>query len=427
MGSALGSFSCGSDVIESDRNASPENLLHDLDGRLTSKKSNKASEQISWKTGQKLGEGSYGQVFLAINTRTGQLMAVKQIVLPKIAEQDRTNYLKNLRKIKNEINLLRSVKNENVVKYLGTHMTHPTLNFAGKLSVFLEFVPGGSIASLIYHFGPFEESLVRAYTKQILHGLRYLHKKGIVHRDIKGGNILVDQTGVCKLADFGASMSIKDLLLQESPSVQGTVSWMAPEVLKQEPHDTKVDVWSLGCTVVEMLSGRPPWPVFDNMMAMIFHIVNSSIEPILPELLSQDGRDFVLRCLNRDPAARPTISELLAHPFVAKAFTTEGVNHSIHSGSHQGCAACAAAKASASAAKAAAAAALRSSHQEEGLIPQQFSADQLSQPTKASDVISVCNEQASFNPLALVDADEHETHSITIANASATTATTATT
>jgi mitogen-activated protein kinase kinase kinase len=333
----------------------------------------RTAERIKWKKGELIGCGSYGRVFLGLNQSTGQLMAVKQLLLPvtykddsKISNANR----KRLAKIEHEINLLRSMSCPHIVNYYGVQLDR-TNDGQKTLDIFLEFVPGGSIASLLTNFGKFGESIARVYTKQILLGLRYLHRHEIVHRDIKGANILVDPSGLCKLADFGASSFIAELVAAENPSINGTISWMAPEVIRQESHGNKVDIWSVGCTVVEMLTGKflltshliiiimfgllspllsplfstlfsplfspllspaslplilsltitgkPPWCEFESGMAAMMHIAVTDQPPSLPCNLSSDGKDFMLRCFERDPRRRPSAAQLLRHPFVAEA------------------------------------------------------------------------------------------------------------
>lgn len=172
------------------------------------------------------------------------------------------------------------------------------------LNIFLEYVPGGSVAALLSNYGAFEEALVSKFVRQILAGLEYLHEQEIVHRDIKGANILVDNKGGIKISDFGISKRVEDsewslpvlycpsgilyldgranvlfILLCDfqdllggskvhRPSLQGSVYWMAPEVVKQTSYTSKADIWSLGCLVVEMLTGSHPWANLTQMQAI---------------------------------------------------------------------------------------------------------------------------------------------------------------
>lgn len=125
-------------------------------------------------------------------------------------------------------------------------------------------MPGGSITSLIEKYGKFNENLIRTYTTQILEGLEYLHANNVVHRDIKGANILVDNDGMCKLADFGSAKKIAGFGKERYASIRGTPNWMAPEVIKSKGHGRFSDIWSIGCTVIEMATGKPPWVKYND-------------------------------------------------------------------------------------------------------------------------------------------------------------------
>ena len=131
--------------------------------------------------------------------------------------------------LESEVEVLKTFNHPNIVRYLGTERSPDALN------IFLEYAAGGSVASMLSKFGPFEETLIRVFTRQILKGLEFLHRRKTAHRDIKGGNILVDHQGIVKLADFGASKRIETLATLNSglKSLKGTPYWMAPEVIKQ--------------------------------------------------------------------------------------------------------------------------------------------------------------------------------------------------
>jgi serine/threonine protein kinase len=144
----------------------------------------------NWRKGELLGSGAYGQVFLGLNTENGQLLAVKQVNLSR--ERTRTSDAL-ISALEAEINLMSGLVHDNIVRYIGSQRSDLHLN------IFLEFVSGGSISSLLKKFGRFSEKLVRVYVKQILAGLEYLHQNKIIHRDIKGANILITQEGTCKL------------------------------------------------------------------------------------------------------------------------------------------------------------------------------------------------------------------------------------
>lgn len=147
---------------------------------------------IRWKKGEMLGQGAFGVVYLGLNIDTGELMAVKQMATEEVSKRE-------LSSLENEIHLLRNLRHPNIVRYIGTELNPESM------SIFLEYVPGGSLKALIDKFGQLEESVAKSYTRQLLIGLEYLHRHGIAHRDIKGANCLVGNDGVIKLADFGNS------------------------------------------------------------------------------------------------------------------------------------------------------------------------------------------------------------------------------
>jgi len=186
------------------------------------------------------------------------------------------------------------------------------------LNIFLEYVPGGSVTALLRNYGAFEEPLVKNFVRQILQGLCYLHSRDIIHRDIKGANILVDNKSCVKISDFGISKRVEDNLLSHSkahrPSLQGSVFWMAPEVVKQTSYTHKADIWSLGCLCVEMFTGEHPWAQLTQMQA-IFKI-GSSAKPTIPSDVSSEADEFMQKTFNLDYQARPGASELLAHPWI---------------------------------------------------------------------------------------------------------------
>ncbi|CAI5493556.1 unnamed protein product [Closterium sp. Naga37s-1] len=247
---------------------------------------------------------------MGLNLESGELLAVKQVLIPSASttKDKAQEYIKGLEA---EVAVLRNLSHPNIVRYLGTAREEEALN------IFLEFVPGGSIASLLNKFGCFTEKVIRMYTRQLMTGLSYLHYNHIMHRDIKGANILVDNRGCIKLADFGASRKLADLATMSGhKSMKGTPYWMAPEVIKQTGHGRPADIWSVACTVIEMATGKPPWSEFLSQVSALFHIAQSKGPPLIPDHLSADAKDFLLRCFHRDPNKRPSAAELLKHPFL---------------------------------------------------------------------------------------------------------------
>ncbi|KAG2659055.1 hypothetical protein PVAP13_1KG336600 [Panicum virgatum] len=260
--------------------------------------------QSEWKRGKLLGSGTFGQVYLGFNSENGKFCAIKevQVILDDSKSKER------LRQLNQEVDILRQLSHQNIVQYYGSELTDDAL------SIYLEYVSGGSIHKLLRDYGPFKEPVIRNYTRQILSGLAYLHGRKTVHRDIKGANILVGPNGEVKLADFGVAKHITSYT--EIHSFRGSPYWMAPEVImNKNGYSLEVDIWSLGCTVIEMGTGRHPWHPHEDVPAM-FKIVNTKDIPEIPESFSKEGKDFLSLCLKRDPAQRPSATLLLGHPFV---------------------------------------------------------------------------------------------------------------
>ncbi|KAL7236118.1 hypothetical protein ACSBR1_019400 [Camellia fascicularis] len=237
---------------------------------------------IRWRKGELIGCGAFGRVYMGLNIDSGALLAIKQA---------------HIRELEEEVNLLENLSHPNIVRYLGTTREEASLN------ILLEIVPGGSISSLLGKFGSFPESVITMYTKQSLLGVEYLHRNGIMHRDIKGANILVDNKGCIKLADFGASKKVVELAtMTGAKSMKGTPYWMAPEVILQTEHSFSADIWSVGCMVIEMATGKPPWSQKYQEVAALFHIGTTKSHPPIPEHLSAEAIDFLLKCLQKSPS-----------------------------------------------------------------------------------------------------------------------------
>lgn len=262
-----------------------------------------------WRKGANIGHGSYGQVFKALDTRTGQIFAVKEARVDG-ADHDDCTFVE---KLKSELKICRALRHPHIVSYLGHEEED------GCLRIFLEFVSGGSMSKLLGEFGALTGSLLQGSVQQALDGLHYLHtqKPPVVHRDIKCANLLVDTKFRVKLADFGCS---KRSEMTQSFTMVGSIPWMAPEVFK-EGHGRKADVWSLGCTVLEMATAEHPWGTgaFDNIMNAVWTISMTTELPAIPEALPSSCRDFISTCIRRSVEERPSSRRLREHDFVAAA------------------------------------------------------------------------------------------------------------
>lgn len=233
------------------------------------------------------------QVYCGL-TSQGQLIAVKQVILDAMDEETEEEY----GCLQREVDLLKSLNHTNIVGFLGTSLSESII------SIFMEYVPGGSIASVVHRFGPLPERVFAIYTQQILQGVAYLHSNRVIHRDLKGNNIMLMPTGVIKLIDFGCARRLSFLNQTGShgsllKSAHGTPYWMAPEVISETGHGRKSDIWSIGCTVFEMATGKPPLAHMDKMAALFYIGARQGLMPSLPDNFSKQAKHFVQACLIR--------------------------------------------------------------------------------------------------------------------------------
>ena len=298
---------------------------NEADRSLTYLSSYATNVNLRWQQGAYVGGGTFGSVYAAVNLDSGQAMAVKEIrlqdpqLIPTIAQQ-----------IRDEMGVLEVLDHPNVVAYYGIEVHRD------KVCIFMEFCSGGSLANLLEHGRIEDETVTQVYALQMLEGLAYLHSSNIIHRDIKPENILLDHNGIIKFVDFGAAKIIarQGKTLAADPhnhggpqarapnkqkSMTGTPMYMSPEVIRgqNEGRQGAVDIWSLGCVILEMASGRRPWATLDNEWAIMYNIAQGN-PPALPsrEQLSDEGLDFLRRCFERDPRKRATAAELLQMPWI---------------------------------------------------------------------------------------------------------------
>ncbi|KIO31656.1 hypothetical protein M407DRAFT_67775 [Tulasnella calospora MUT 4182] len=269
---------------------------------------------VKWVKGELIGKGTYGRVFLALNVTTGEMMAVKQVEMPQtISDQEDVRQISIVKALESEQQTLEKLDHPNIVQYLGFEKTKEFF------SVFLEYVPGGSVGSVLRRHGKFEENIIRSFTGQIIEGLAYLHSNKIIHRDIKADNILVDPSGQCKISDFGISKQKEVYNNAAMTAMQGSLFWMAPEMLHNDKkgYNAKIDIWSLGCVFIEMFAGRRPWEQ-DDFVSVMFKVGRNKMAPPVPSdvHLSPEAEDFRLKCFTQDPDERPTAEGLKSHPWL---------------------------------------------------------------------------------------------------------------
>ena len=277
-------------------------------------------KDISVYLGELIYEGSYCSIYKGLNLTSGEIICVKRY------------YKNDLDEIKSEIDLFELMKerepknNMNIIKYYGYKYEDET-NF-----LFLEYVSADNLKKIIKLYGgKLNEKLIKIYTKQILKALLFLHNElKVAHRDIKCTNILLDKNGIIKLIDFGCSGIIEKQNKENEKNkdknnndkykpfkgFKGSLLWCAPEVIIDEYYGTKCDIWSLGCSIIEM-GGLEPWNGTLNNLYQYKNIVGKSKElPEIPNQFSNELKDFLLHCLVKDPDKRADANFLLNHTFI---------------------------------------------------------------------------------------------------------------
>ncbi|KAF5730536.1 putative Mitogen-activated protein kinase kinase kinase [Tripterygium wilfordii] len=250
--------------------------------------------------GRIIGRGSTATVFIATDFNSGQLLAVKSSEL-----------LTSLF-LQREQSILSKLDSPHIVKYIGFNVKNEQDKLMYNLC--MEYVPGGTLYDVVLRHGArLEESMIRAYTRDILQGLNYLHNViGLAHCDLKSKNVLIGSSGA-KIADLGCARFVGS---DSNLGFSGTPLFMAPEVARGEEQGFEADVWAVGCTVIEMATGKSPWLEMNDPVSALYRIGFSDEVPEVPEWLSEKGKDFLNKCLMKGLRERWTVKELLKHPFV---------------------------------------------------------------------------------------------------------------
>ncbi|CAL1536049.1 unnamed protein product [Lymnaea stagnalis] len=283
------------------------------------------TEPTNWTKGTFIGGGGFARVYcMTVNDRdTTVPLAVKQLT----ASHDGDD--KHLVSYEKEISILAKLNHERIVPFYG-YCKKDNLLF-----LFMELMPMGSLDNYIYNESnpDLSETEIFHITKQILEGLLYLHQKDIIHRDVKGGNVLLREKFHIKLADFGVSKILEKISIATTAEI-GTARWMAPEQLSKS-YRKEVDIWGLGCTVLQMITRSPPFKDLQQQQQVLFRLGGENPSPAynLNLRCSQDLKEFLDQTLEKDPRKRPRASDLLNKNCYLKEESSDTNAKEIYTGS----------------------------------------------------------------------------------------------
>ena len=298
-----------------------KNNISETNSPTRSDNSSGSNSNFHWRRGKLLGSGAHGSVYTAIDSVTGRQMAVK--VIP-YKERD-----KNISDFEREITALSILSHKHIVKYIRTDISSRHIN------ILMEYIPGGSLCELCHQCGGrgLGVNITQRFMKQIALAVEYLHANNIVHRDIKPANILTDADGMVKLADFGASKQLRsDIQSQQKSGLRGTVLYLSPEAIRDHKYSTKSDVWAIGCTMIECLTGSPPWKEAKFQLETVYQalitIAYTQKGPDIPKSVPESARQYLKSCLSIQPDDRPSATGLLTFKFLEENFACERIDDS---------------------------------------------------------------------------------------------------
>ncbi|XP_015228723.1 PREDICTED: serine/threonine-protein kinase PLK3 [Cyprinodon variegatus] len=261
----------------------------------------------SYSKGKLLGKGGFARCYEMTDLSNNKMYAVK--VIP----QSRVSKPHQREKITNEIDLHRSLSHKHVVKF--SHFFEDSEN----IYIFLELCSRKSLAHIWKERRTLTEPEVRYYLRQIISGLKYLHSRGILHRDLKLGNFFINENMELRLGDFGLAAKL-ETVEQRKKTICGTPNYLAPEVLNRQGHSAESDVWSLGCVMYTLMCGNPPFETLD--LKETYKCIKE-VRYTIPSTISPAAQKLISGILKKNPTDRLTLDQILNHEFFTKGFTPD--------------------------------------------------------------------------------------------------------
>ncbi|KAM6147659.1 aurora kinase A [Erethizon dorsatum] len=270
---------------------------------VESKPKNEDSKKRQWTLedfdiGRPLGKGKFGNVYLAREKQSKFILALK--VLFK-AQLEKAGVEHQLRR---EVEIQSHLRHPNILRLYGY------FHDATRVYLILEYAPLGTVYRELQKLSKFDEQRTATYITELANALSYCHSKRVIHRDIKPENLLLGSTGELKIADFGWSVHAPS---SRRTTLCGTLDYLPPEMIEGRMHDEKVDLWSLGVLCYEFLVGKPPFEAHTHQET---YKRISRVEFTFPDFVTDGARDFISRLLKHNPSQRPTLSEVLEHPWI---------------------------------------------------------------------------------------------------------------
>ena len=263
----------------------------------------------SYKLIKLLGVGSFGKAYLCKNLQDNSPCVIKQIILDEMDNEERQDTL-------NEVIILKRLDHSNIIKFKDVFTKTKPNN---TLNIVTEYADDGDLNKKILKLkerkSPFTEKQIIDYLTQICLALNHIHKKKIIHRDLKSGNVFLTKSGLIKLGDFGIAKGFKNTWEKAKTKV-GTPYYLSPEIINSKPYDLKSDIWALGVLLYEMMTFKMPFNA-NSLPSLSLKIIRGYYQPP-PSSYSKDLIDLVKRCLNLDPKKRPTAESILKLPFIKK-------------------------------------------------------------------------------------------------------------